>query len=339
MKVRTRGAAFLAAFLLACGGGGGEVGPPLDPDACPVPGQGITIGGVGGSGDTAATPVRRVVLMGGGREDDGASTLFVEGAGGGDILVLRATGSTTSYPTYFTETLAPSPAPASAVTVRTDNPSAGGDTAVLCRLGRAEAVWLAGGNQWDYLGGWPAALHEGLAQLTTRGGVVGGTSAGAVSLGEAAFDAREGTVTSAEALADPLTSGVSLSYPAFALPELHGMLVDSHFAERDREGRLLAFLARFLREKGRGQVVGIGLDEGAALVLEAGEFRVFGPRTAGVRLYRATGPATLIPSTPLGLEGVRRVRLGPGDRGVWPPDFDDLAGEDVRVRFGVVEEG
>jgi hypothetical protein len=275
--------------------------------------------------------------MGGGGEDDDASTLFAEAAGGGDVVVLRASGSLTSYPDYFLTALSPSPPPASAVTVLTTVPARAGDTAVMCRTDRAEAVWLAGGDQWDYLGGWPEELHSALARLHDRGSAVGGTSAGAVSLGEAAFDARFGTVTSREALQDPAGQEVSVAYPSFAPDELKGVLVDSHFREREREGRLLAFLARFLVEKGRDAVVGVGLDEGVALVLEGDGYLVFGPPDKRVTLYRVTGPATVRPGSPLHLQGIERVRLAPGTRGVWPVEFPASGAVRLRVRSGVVE--
>jgi hypothetical protein len=277
--------------------------------------------------------------MGGGGEDDDAATLFAEGAQGGDILILRATGSTSSYPNYFLTTLSPSPRPSSAVTIRTDTPSMAGDSGVLCRVAMAEAIWLAGGDQWDYLGGWPQEVHTALANHTAGGGVVGGTSAGAVSLGEAAFDARLGTVTSAEALGDPLRGEVSLSYPSFFQPELQGVLVDSHFTERGREGRLLAFLARFLVDKERTGVVGIGLDEGVALVIRGLGFQAFGPEGGAAWAYRVRGPAVLLGGEPLSLEGISRVRLDVGTTGEWPLDFDLLSGVALRVEEGVVTLG
>ncbi len=319
-----------------CGGGENEPLPPEPADRCPAPGAGVSVGGSFREGDTPATPTRRLVLMGGGPEDDAAATLFAEAAGGGDVVVLRATGSLTSYPDYFSSGLSPSPRPASVVTVRTDTPGAGADPAVLCHLRRAEAVWLAGGDQWSYLGGWPAALGDTLAALTARGRALGGTSAGAMSLGEAAFDARHGSVTSPEALADPLRSLVSLSFPSFFQPELSGTLVESHFTERDREGRLLVFLARFLTEKVRSAVVGIALDEGVALVLQGGSYRVLGPAGRGAWLYRVTGPAGLQAGAPLELSGIRRVRLEPGSQGGWPFDFDAAGGQALQVRGGVV---
>jgi cyanophycinase len=309
-------------------------------DTCPLPGAGVRMGGFSGSGEDAlSTPVRRLILMGGGAEDDPASRSFVESAGGGDIVILRASGSLTSYPSYFSSSLSPDPAPASVVTLLTDIPQKGADAAVLCRLGRAEAVWLAGGRQSVYLGLWPSELHEALADVSERGGAVGGTSAGAVSLGEAAFDAKLGTVTSETALENPLSALVSVSYPTFAQPELSGVLVDSHFRQRSREGRLLAFLARFISERDYSSVLGIGLDERVAVILENDSLEVSTQGQDGAWFYELRGPVSLTPGTPLNLSGLRRIKLGAGSHVPWPLNFDSLDAEQMHVDDGVVKLG
>ncbi len=340
---RCLGLGLALAFGFLGGGCDGSASPSdsdLSGDPCPQAGPGITIDGQGGAAEAVMTPLRRVVLMGGAAEVDSAATVFLNGVAGGDVVILRASGSTSSYIEYFTLTLAPSAGPASIHAIRTDIPANGGDPSVLCYLDRAEAVWLAGGNQWDYLGRWPETVHSALASLTHRGGVVGGTSAGAVVLGEAAFDAMEGSVTSEEALREPLRSDVSLSFPTFAQPELTGILVESHFSQRVREGRLLVCLARFLRDKQAQEVVGIGLDEETALVLRNETFRVYGSAVGGaVWAYRVRGPFVLSPGEPLDLAGVRRVRLEPGTQGAWPLDFDAFQGEDLRVDAGVIGPG
>lgn len=331
----------LAALAIACGGGATGPLEPEPVDQCPEPGDGIDIGGIEGTGaDTERSPTRRLVLMGGGGEDDSAARRFAEAAGGGDMVILRATGSLSSYPQYFSVTLEPDPGPATVVTVRTTQPEAGGDPAVLCRVDRAEGLWLAGGNQWHYLGRWPDTLHATLATATARGVALGGTSAGAVALGEAAFDARFGTVTSLEALADPLRREVSITMPAFAQPELAATLVDSHFTERGREGRLLAFLARFLEERGEGPVVGVGLDEGVAMVIEDETYVVSTEGTGGAWLYEVSGPARLTAGAALTLNGIRRVVLRNGAAGDWPFDFENAADvRALRVEEGVVVVG
>ncbi len=278
--------------------------------------------------------------MGGGPEEDGAARRFAESAAGGDIVVLRATGSLTSYPDYFSFELAPSPSPASVVTIRTSTPPLADHPSVVCRLARAEAVWLAGGSQWDYLGRWPRAVHLALAEATLRGAAIGGTSAGAVSLGEAVFDARHGTVTSAEALADPAQPSVSVGPSTLPQPELANVIVDSHFTERSREGRLLAFLGRLLARHRGGPVIGIGIDEGAALEIEGGEYRASSSGGGAVWMYEAFGPATVQSGTPLTLQGVRRVRVADGASGRWPFSFEQADGlQDVVVEEGVVRVG
>lgn len=333
MRIST---ALVVAAVAACAGSGPTTSLEGPLEGCPDAGAGTTIGGLVGVGDdAAASPVRRLVLMGGGPEEDGAARRFVEAAAGGDIVVLRATGSLTSYPDYFSVELAPSPAPASVVTIRTDTPPLADHPSVLCRLDRAEAIWLAGGSQWDYLGRWPHPVHAAIREAWRRGAAMGGTSAGAVSMGEAAFDARHGTVTSAEALADPADVSVSVAPSNMPQPELRNMIVDSHFTERSREGRLLAFLGRLLAQHRSGSFTGIGIDEGAALEIEDDGYRVSSARGGAVWMYEATGPAIVQPGRPLSLDGIRRVRLADGASGRWPFLFEDAE----RVQGLVVEEG
>jgi len=340
--VRSAAAGVLAVVLLACSGGSTAPEDPEVAAVCPAPLAGVEVGGFAPSVDVSPTPVRRVVLMGGGPEADAAARDFVEAAAGGDVLILRASGSLTSYPEYFRDDLGADPAPNSVETVKTTDPGSAAQAAVLCRIANAEAIWLAGGNQENYLRGWPAAVHDALAAARDRGVAIGGTSAGSVSLGEAAFDARAGSVTSAEALTDPFRTDVTLTYPSWAQPELSGAYVDSHFMDRDREGRLLVFLARFRAERGHERVVGAGLDEGMALVIENGSYRVERssrrPAENAAWLYEVTGEAGLQPGQPLDLGGIRRVELREGASGPWPLDFEFAPSTGLSVVEGEVKE-
>ena len=154
-------------MLVACGGSVPPAAPLPDPDdvdRCPDPGEGIEIGGFVGTGaDTNRIPQRRLVLMGGGREEDIAARQFVEAAVSGDIVVLRTSGSLTSYPEYFIGALA-SFTPATVVTVRTSNPESGADPAVLCRVGRAEACGSRGGHSGTTWGAGPPSCMIPLLQ-------------------------------------------------------------------------------------------------------------------------------------------------------------------------------
>jgi hypothetical protein len=312
--------------------------PTASAQPCGAVPPGAALAGIGTFDARAATPTRRVVLMGGASEVDAASRLFVEGASGGDVLVLRASGSATSYNAYFASGLGATPAPAWAGTVRLDDASAGGHAAVLCRVGRAEALWLAGGDQWDYLGRWPATLHDSLAAAATKRVAIGGTSAGAMALSEVAFDARTGSATSEQALANPFHANVTVSRSPVAQPELRGTIVDTHFMQRDREGRLLAFLARARPLLQRDTVIGVGLDERTALVIENGRFTVLtGAADRHAWIYRVTGAAVVQAGTALGIEDVERVRLDGGQGGAWPLDFTAHSVQRLRVTAGRVE--
>jgi cyanophycinase len=289
----------------------------------PLP-TGVTEGSTGAPPSGTPIPQRRVVLMGGSVEVDDAAERFASGAGGGEVLVLRASGSVTSYTSYFASELSPTPAPALVTTLRLDDALAGASLAVLCRVARAHAVWLPGGDQWDYLGRWPAPLHTALADATTRGVPFGGTSAGAMSLGAIAFDAALGTFTSTEALATPTAAVITLSTPTFAQPELADFVVDTHFSERDREGRMLVLLAHARALTGAAVVYGIGLDERAALVIENGTFDVHtGAIGRRVLLYAFAGEATVVVGQAFSATGIVRRTLEHGATGTWPPDFVD----------------
>ncbi len=330
----------LCAHLVAggCGDGPTRTEEPAAGPCGPVP-SGVASQSIGVFDTLAAAAERRLVLMGGSLEVDRATLAFLTGALGGDVVTLRASGSTSSYNAYFTQELDPDPRPGSVTTMRTDRATAGASPFVLCHVDGTEALWLAGGDQWDYLGLWPDTLHRALAAAAARGIVMGGTSAGAVAFGGVAFDARNGTVTSDEALAEPTSNLVSVSLSPFAAPELDGYVVDSHFSQRDREGRLLAFLARARQLLGRDTVFGLGLDERAAVVIAGGAFRVLADPGRLVFLYRVTGPATLEHGQPLELDGILRASLSDGAEGSWPADPMAFGGGSLRVVGGTIGPG
>lgn len=334
--------------------GGGTLAP-----SCPEFPVGIThavtLGAVGTSEGTsggtsgalaARAPTRTLVLMGGSTEVDAASRQFVEAAGfgthsevggpsaaAGDVLVLRASGSVTSYNGYFQRM--GDPPPRSVGSILIEDPAQSAHPALLCRVAEAEALWLAGGNQWNYLGRWAPELQAAIQAVGARG-ALGGTSAGAAVLGAFAFDAGAGGVTSEVALADPHAPAVRVVRSAIGQPELAATLVDQHFRERNREGRLLVFLARMQAETGGAPVYGIGLDERAALVLTNGRFEVSAHEGRGVSFYRLTEPAPTQPGEPLSLTAVERIVLEDGAQGAWPLDFDAYPRTVLGVDAGTV---
>lgn len=263
-----------------------------------------------------AKPVRTrpgLLLAGGGGDVEAAWRWFVDCAGGGDIVVLRASGAD-GYNDYLHRRIGGID---SVETLLFRNAEEALDPAALAVIARAEGLFLAGGDQARYIEWWKdgpvgAALNAHLR----AGKPLGGSSAGLAVLGQYYFPALRDTVTSATALRDPFAPAVTLGTGFIAAPALAGVITDSHFSARQRLGRLVVFLAR-LRDAGApASLAGIGIDEATALCVEPdGIGVVFTERAGRVWLVEApTPPRSLAAGQPLEQTGVRVTGIGPGSR-------------------------
>jgi len=226
--------------------------------------------------DTEATPLGGVVLSGGASEVDPAMQWFLQRAGGGDVLILRVSGSD-GYQDYFYDELGVDVA--SVETIKFTAPSAASANYVVQRIAEAEAVWLAGGDQSNYVNYWQGTpVEDGLHALVARGGAIGGISAGMAVLGGGYFAAGNGTVYSDEALADPYDEDVDVRHGDFLeLPHLSNTITDTHFDDPDRCGRLLTFLARLSVDHGVQLPRAIACEEYTAVSIQPdGLARVWG---------------------------------------------------------------
>ena len=126
----------------------------------------------------------------------------------------------------------------------------------------ARGVWIPGGDQnrfMERLGG-SAALLEAIRGVVARGGVVGGTSAGASLMG-----AR--MPTGDHALDGDLKVGASPTAPAIGV--LPNAIVDQHFLKRQRLPRLLCAMLE------HPSLVGIGVDEDAWALVQKGKLTAY----------------------------------------------------------------
>lgn len=217
-----------------------------------------------------------ICLMGGATESDEAMIWFLEKADGGDILVLRASGSD-GYNNYFYSELGVSVN--SVETIVIHNAAGAVDPYVLQKVAQAEAIWFAGGNQWNYVNYFKGnAMQDALNHhINVKQAAIGGTSAGMAILGSYYFDAQNGTVNSAQALFNPYDSRVSLGYNDFLeIPFLENVVTDTHYDNPDRRGRHTVFLARMTTDHGV-RSFGIASEEYTAVCIEPdGTARVFG---------------------------------------------------------------
>tara|TARA_B000000565_G_C23751193_1_gene364751 strand:- start:53 stop:1114 length:1062 start_codon:yes stop_codon:yes gene_type:complete len=206
--------------------------------------------------------------MGGSTEDDRAMKWFLEKANGGDIIVIRASGSD-GYNDYFFSEL--DVEVNSVETIVFNNDDAANDSYVLQQIANAEAIWIAGGDQSVYINYWKNTEVENLLNMhiNEKQAVIGGTSAGMAILGSSYFSANNGTVYSSEALEDPYNTFMTFGHNDFLeIPLLNNTITDTHFSERDREGRILTFIARMNDELG-AHSFGIACDEYTAVCIDS----------------------------------------------------------------------
>ncbi|MGM0587814.1 MAG: Type 1 glutamine amidotransferase-like domain-containing protein [Bacteroidota bacterium] len=139
-------------------------------------------------------------------------------------------------------------------------------------IATAQAVFLRGGNQEIYLNVWKdTAVEDALTELFTRGGAIGGTSAGAMVLSE--FISYGGPFSS-ENLANPFNEHNEITDGFLSF--LENIIVDTHHFQRARSGRLLGYLG-YIQKKFNRSVAGWGIDAHTAITVDAhGQAEVHG---------------------------------------------------------------
>lgn len=215
-----------------------------------------------------------MMLMGGGDWVPEAFHWWLKRAGNGRVVILRASGADQLQDELYREIGGVT----SVQTLVFESRRAADDPAVLRVVRGADAIFIAGGDQSRYIRFWKGTgLNEALNEHVRKGKPIAGTSAGLAILGGYSYGALDGgSVTSSTALGDPMGSKVTMDSDFLTMPYLSNVVTDTHFAKRDRLGRLIVFVARAAQEKGQDDIVGIGVDEDTALCVEAdGRGRVF----------------------------------------------------------------
>lgn len=236
-----------------------------------------------------------VVLMGGGEDVDDAfkdmikhAGCDVAGSGGSpvDIVIVRTSGAD-GYNPYL-----------QALGQRTDGPNcvdsvetlviktraAAADIPnVVNRVANADVLFIAGGDQSTYINLWNGTpLDQAIKDLIANRKIpIGGTSAGMAVLGAVDYSGENGSITSAEAMANPYNAKLTLRAELFpSIPFMANTVTDTHLYERDRMGRLITFMARMGSiqdnpwETTWSSARGIGVTEATALVVTDGVGKV-----------------------------------------------------------------
>ncbi|MCH8569133.1 MAG: Type 1 glutamine amidotransferase-like domain-containing protein [Balneolales bacterium] len=232
-----------------------------------------------------------LMLAGGGSESSASSSWsaepyawFVEKANEQPIIVLSQSDNSTWIPNYFTNLGA---AEVINMTIQGNT-----EAEIAEALLGAGGVFMKGGNQQNYISAWKGTLvEERIRAVFEAGGVVGGTSAGAMVAGEFV---TPGGSTSDQNLRNPFNASNIVETDFLGL--LPFTIVDTHYFERGRPGRLLGMMSRIYTDFGATQIRGIGIDDKTAVLIYPDlTMRVSG--TGGVHVFR-TMPETIIEAEP-----------------------------------------
>jgi cyanophycinase-like exopeptidase len=268
----------------------------------------------GNAADAAGDTAPGIGLMGGGTDVDALFTWMSERAGGGDFVVIRASGAD-GYNQYVFD-LGDFD---SVETLVLQNRSASFDPFVLQTIRNAEALFIAGGDQSNYVNFWKGTpVEDAIHELAAREIPIAGTSAGTAILGEFVYAAQRQSAISSKALADPFHHDITLDRDFLHLPNMGGLITDQHLIERDRLGRTLAFMARIVGDGWQTESRSIAIDRETAVLIEAsGDATIVANAdhpTPYAYFIRGGTPEICEPKTPLTYRNLQVFRAEPGSR-------------------------
>lgn len=267
---------------------------------------------VAGNPDDVTPETSPAILLAGGSTDVAeAMEWMIEKSGHGDFVVIRCAGTDAYNPWIYKQLGGVD----SCETIIFLKDEACTDEFVLDKIRNADALFIAGGNQWDYVRMWKGTpVEDAIHYVRDKGAPIGGTSAGLAVLGEFAFSAERNTIDSEEALGNPYHPRLTLEQDFLTIPNMEDKITDSHFVARDRMGRLVTFLARIVNDGWAETAMGIGIDEKVALgVDEHGDVILFdacNDQTGAAYFLQTSGvPEICLPRTPLTYTGISVFKM------------------------------
>jgi cyanophycinase len=213
-------------------------------------------------------------------------------ANGGDVVIIRADGRRGGYEDWIyndSEKLN-FPKVNSVRTLLLNNADDANSKEAINVIQNAELIFFAGGDQSVYI---KLLSHSKLLaaikfMMNSSKISIAGTSAGMALLAGTSYTAnfssptdKQAMVTSADVLKDPTAQFVDLKKDFLVPPFMRNIITDSHFTERERQGRLVGFMARAVYNNNllisALDILGIGADEGTAFCYNKnGSGKVYG---------------------------------------------------------------
>jgi cyanophycinase len=270
---------------------------------------------VGNPADVVRPTTGLWVAQGGGTDVDENFVRMGAASGGGDFVVIRW-GGTDAYNDYILSLCGCD----SVETIIFKNKNASNDPVVAQKIRNAEALFIAGGDQSEYVNNWKdTPIEDAINFVAAKPAPVGGSSAGMAVMSQFVNSAQgRYTLTSTMALANPFDPNLTLVKDFIALSGLQGIITDQHLIERDRIGRTMAFMARLVNDGYTNDAKAIAADrETTALINPANNtVSVIANATHPtpyVYFMRRSGVAEVCqPGVPLTYRNVTIYRIQPG---------------------------
>ena len=204
-----------------------------------------------------------LVIVGGGSMPREITDKFIELAGGPEspIVILPIAGGDTLPEDASGDTRVLARAGAKNVrSLRARTRAEVESPEFVAALQQARGVWFNGGRQWRFVDAYMGTKAEELFRdVLHRGGVIGGSSAGASI--QSQYMPRGSPLGNEDVLADGYERGLGF---------LPGTAVDQHFSQRRRHGDMTVLMRRY------PQLLGIGIDEATALVVRGSTAEIIG---------------------------------------------------------------
>jgi cyanophycinase len=292
---------------------------------------------IGNKNDIQTRSAAGIAMMGGGSDLDEAFRWLCEKGNGGDFLILRATGDD-GYNSYVNGLCKLN----SVATLIIPDRQAAQDPGVEEIIREAEEVFIAGGDQANYIRAWKnTPVEDAIDANVAAGKPIGGTSAGLAVLGEFVYGAlgdkpNDHDLASADVLPNPYFERVTLIRGFLKIPHLENLLTDSHFAKRDRMGRTLGFLARIIEDGWSNSPREVAIDEKSAVLVEPdGKSAVVGNGKGAYFLRPTRRPDVCKSGQPLTFQKISAYKVPAGGHF----DFKSWSGDGGTAYSLSVEKG
>ncbi len=256
--------------------------------------QALQIYSTGNQTDQLTQTHQLICLAGGGSDNDWADgwKALLNASHGGDVVIIRADGARGGYESwlYDDEDHLGFAHVNSVKTIVIESAQDANRPEVEAIILKSELIFFAGGDQSLYIDWFKksklaAAVNKMILEKKIP---VAGTSAGMALMAGIDFAARfespnpeSNLVTASDVLQNPTADFVDLDNQVLVPEFMKNVITETHFSQRQREGRLVGFLAKALYNRypmtSFQNLHGIGADEGTAFCYnQKGQGKVFG---------------------------------------------------------------